>query len=93
MEISIVGLTKNDFASCLDTLEDIGTRQERLLLYHDMWRGDVAGYGEQCRSLRGAVAGLEGAGREPDTVRRSGDFNKVSQADEPIVGSLMERIE
>lgn len=36
MEISIVGLTKNDFASCLDTLEDIGTRQERVLLLREL---------------------------------------------------------
>lgn len=62
MEISIVGLTKNDFASCLDTLEDIGTRAERVLLLREPDNIDpcaIAAY------LRGRQLGYVSAAMAP----------------------------
>lgn len=63
MEISIVGLTKNDFASCLDTLEDIGTRAERVLLLREPDNTDpcaIAAYlhGRQLGYVSAAMAPL-----------------------------------
>ena len=63
------------------------------LLYHAMWRGGMLPPTVNNAAAFGRWLGERVQGVKPDTVRRSGDFNKVSQADEPIVKSLMERLE
>ena len=64
-----------------------------VLLYHAMWRGGMLPPSVNNAAAFGRGLGQRVQGVKPDTVRRSGDYDKVKVQDENTVKQLMERLE
>ena len=64
-----------------------------VLLYHAMWRGGMLPPSVNNAAAFGRWLGQRVQGVKPDTVRRSGDYDKVKVQDENTVKQLMERLE